>query len=200
MMGARSWILAFRKHSVYASLLVTPLLTPCCTFHLTGSPPKRLRLHMPSSDPSRAIRVRMQFTNAQRVEAEVNSRVLAPLNRLPTLADPTGSYYFNATEMAVTVIVSGRLPVTLIQRPVVAVSLRMDTTLDNFYESRFVANVAFLLRIDISRIRVVSIRRGSVIVDFQVQPDPALLAVRGMMRALVLLCACFLSGYDTTLA
>jgi hypothetical protein len=144
----------------------------------TGTPPKRLRLHMPAAADTTGIVMSVQYMNAQRIEVEFADRVRTTLTRMPTLADPTGSYLWNATTMTAWVVVRGGLPVTLIQRPVVAVTLTLDTSLDTFFEDRFVANVAFLLGIDASRIKIVSIRRGSVIINMQIGPDPTLQAVR----------------------
>lgn len=54
--------------------------------------------------------------------------------------------------------------------PVAAVTIRMDMTLKDFFADTFVANMATLLRISIDRIKITSVRAGSVIADVDISP------------------------------
>lgn len=57
----------------------------------------------------------------------------------------------------------------------VKVSIRMDSTIEDFYsndgEALFIDKIAAFLHIDPSRIRIVNVLKGSVIVDFEVVED-----------------------------
>jgi hypothetical protein len=55
--------------------------------------------------------------------------------------------------------------------PVVAVTMKMTMSLADFFSDSFIANMALLLSIDSSRIKIASVRQGSVIADFTVGPD-----------------------------
>jgi hypothetical protein len=54
--------------------------------------------------------------------------------------------------------------------PVVAVTIRMEMTLDQFFSDKFIVNIATLLGIPYERIAIANVRQGSVIVDFSILP------------------------------
>jgi hypothetical protein len=48
--------------------------------------------------------------------------------------------------------------------------MRLDMSLENFFSNTLVANLALLLSISVNRIKVASVRAGSVVVDFKISP------------------------------
>lgn len=48
--------------------------------------------------------------------------------------------------------------------------MKMQMDMADFFADRFVANMAFLLSISPQRIKIADVRRGSVIVDFDISP------------------------------
>ena len=61
-----------------------------------------------------------------------------------------------------------------------AVSAKLDMNFADFYEERYIENMANLLEIDPSRIKVVSVIPGSVVIDFIVLQDPKVLEASGI--------------------
>jgi hypothetical protein len=54
--------------------------------------------------------------------------------------------------------------------PMIQLTMTLQTTLANFFGPTLVSNLALLLNIPSSRIKIVSIREGSVIVETQILP------------------------------
>ena len=91
----------------------------------------------------------------------------------PTLADVAGAHLFNPQQRNLTVVLRGGINnhYKFVVTPQIAITIRMDMNLANFFSDTFVANIALLLQISISRIVIADVRSGSVIVDFGILPN-----------------------------
>ena len=94
------------------------------------------------------------------------------ITRMPTLYDPVGTNVRNpqSRNLTVTIRGGGNNVILLRQLPTIAVTIRMDMSVKDFFADTFVANVALLLNIAPSRIVIAAVRVGSVIVDFNIAP------------------------------
>jgi hypothetical protein len=105
----------------------------------------------------------------------------------PTFNDPAGTNQRDPQKRKLSVTIRGgkyRFYQFVIM-PVAAVTIKMDMPIASFYADTFIANLALLLNIASSRIKITSVRAGSVIADFEVSPSNTLanssLAVRGQI-------------------
>jgi hypothetical protein len=98
---------------------------------------------------------------------------IKPIYTTPTLADAGGTNARNPQSRNVTVTLRGGSQRYYMFRitPVVAVTIKMEMSLAQFFSNTFIANVATLLQIDKSRIKITDVREGSVIVDFNLEPS-----------------------------
>eukprot|EP00698_Gefionella_okellyi_P011072 TRINITY_DN2904_c0_g2_i1.p1 TRINITY_DN2904_c0_g2~~TRINITY_DN2904_c0_g2_i1.p1 ORF type:complete len:3969 (+),score=910.30 TRINITY_DN2904_c0_g2_i1:483-12389(+) len=142
---------------------------------MMGTNPQRLRLQLPYSAPATGIRMGIWYSNSQRLEVSYTGLIVPPfIANKPALTDMSGSNYYDHSTGTLWLTLRGDKPVTIITRFLVQVSLTLDTDLTSFFQENFINNIAFVLNIDRSRIRVVDIRPGSVIVNFQILNDPLL--------------------------
>jgi hypothetical protein len=95
--------------------------------------------------------------------------------RCPNATDIAGFNCRNPQNRTLTVAVRGGKNnfYRFVVIPVVAVTMRMEMTVEDFYSMRgtFIVNMAQLLRVSEERIKIVDVRRGSAIVDFNVMPE-----------------------------
>jgi len=150
----------------------------------TGSVPTTtntwyMRWDAPSASDSTVIE---QFiNNAQDVNVFVGPSMNGPFSFVPRLTDR----YPNITDLAGTNTRNPQkrtLYVTLrggaanrfykfMLVPEVAITMKMNININNFFVTNFVANVALLLNIPTRRIKIVDVRAGSVIVDFNIKAN-----------------------------
>ncbi|RYG70223.1 hypothetical protein EON64_00770, partial [archaeon] len=94
------------------------------------------------------------------------------ITRYPTMDDPAGTNMRDPQRRFLAVTIRGGSSryyrFNLI--PVAAVTIKMEMPLSQFFSNTFIANMAMLLRIDPSRIKITDVRQGSVIADFEVSP------------------------------
>jgi hypothetical protein len=138
--------------------------------------PLQTRLWLHSSDPSDAVLLSIFYTSPFKLELEIGGR-LAPrvesYEALELAANPAaGTYLFDPQLRLLTVVLRGNagpaVPYDLLTRPVVQLTIRMETDLEFFFGERVVENIALLLGIPPSSIRIVEVRRGSVIARFEI--------------------------------
>ena len=95
------------------------------------------------------------------------------LTRYPTLRDPAGYYVRDPQRriLAVTVRGGSNSFYRFRQAPSVSVTIRLSLDFATFAGNSFIANMATLLTVDISRIKIVSVTKGSTIVNFKTLPS-----------------------------
>ena len=85
-----------------------------------------------------------------------------------------GANIYDASNRTITFVLTNKDDCLLKIRTIdcIKVSLRMETTVEDFFkndgESTFIDKISAFLNLDLSRVRIVNIRSGSVIVDFVV--------------------------------
>ena len=95
------------------------------------------------------------------------------LDRYPTLADRAGSYVRDPQRrvLAVTIRGGNYSYYRFREAPSVAVTIRLSLDFATFAGDTFIANMAMLLSVDISRIKIVTVTKGSTIVNFKTLPS-----------------------------
>merc|ERR1712117_490286 len=103
---------------------------------------------------------------------------------IPALTEPNGANYFDPNSGHLYLIVKGPSTIEIKTQPIVVLKLGMTVPIENFFEENVVANLAGLLGIDPSNIRVTNIVRegstgrkkrpeGDVLgVEFEIGPPP----------------------------
>ena len=153
------------------------------TLGLTSTSPQNMALHLLNVDSasSQKIVVGVINTNPQRLDVYVEDMYVVPKNAmrdsetgnlmyferdpnnpdqyLPTLTDAAGTNFYDRDLRRLYVTLNGSR-LTIMTTPVIQVSLTLAVTVDDFFDSAMlVSNLAFLLGIDESRIRVVNVVR-----------------------------------------
>eukprot|EP01036_Dinobryon_divergens_P027890 gene27890-36744_t len=106
-------------------------------------------------------------------------------NRYPNLADPAGSNTRDPQSRIVVVVLRGGANrfYRFRQVPTVAVTMKLDLPFETFVGSTFIANMALLLGISRSRIKIASVRRGSTVIDFETSPNVTVAANKSSVAA-----------------
>merc|ERR1719350_974003 len=135
--------------------------------------------HLLYNEGGDALRAKMWFPKQQRLDIYVNGMFMNPNNLdfesesynllppggeyIPALTEPQGSNYFDPNTGHLYLIVKGPSTIEVKTQPIVVLKLGMTVPIENFFESNVVGNLAGLLGIDPSNIRVTNIvREGSV--------------------------------------
>ena len=147
------------------------------TVALTSTNPQNMALHLLNSNESQVIVVGIVYTNPQRLDVIYNGDYVVPNNAeqtsngnlrylqgspdmfTPSLSDSAGSNYYDRDLKRLYITIRGKMPYRIETTPVIQVSLTLEVTVDEFFGERLVQNLAFLLGIDQSRIRVVNVVR-----------------------------------------
>eukprot|EP00163_Fabomonas_tropica_P018886 TRINITY_DN3328_c0_g1_i3.p1 TRINITY_DN3328_c0_g1~~TRINITY_DN3328_c0_g1_i3.p1 ORF type:complete len:3589 (-),score=1271.65 TRINITY_DN3328_c0_g1_i3:183-10949(-) len=139
----------------------------------TGTIGKSMDFTMPGNDANEPVILKIWYSNPNRLVVRVGGQEVPALDRLPNLNDTThGASHFVHLKKTMYLLLRSTETVSVRTTPVISVSMRLDLTYDQFFEGDFVTNLALVLNIDANLIRVVNVRPGSVIVDFQVE-DPS---------------------------
>ncbi|XP_065902312.1 fibrocystin-L-like [Dysidea avara] len=139
-----------------------------------------MRFHLVYAEESDAIRIAFKYTNPQRLDIYYGDSYINPKNVeedengelvfkskdpslpydqfLPTLDDPAGSNFYERSLEQLYFILRGNTPITVRTAPVIQLAINLPpVTVDEFFEDNLVNNLATLLGIDKSRIRVVNV-------------------------------------------
>mmetsp|Transcript_16459 Transcript_16459/g.22492 ORF Transcript_16459/g.22492 Transcript_16459/m.22492 type:complete len:2653 (+) Transcript_16459:1-7959(+) len=94
-------------------------------------------------------------------------------DRYPNFADPAGSNTRDPQKRLVIMVLRGgsKQFYRFRQIPVVAVTMKLDLPFETFVGDTFIANMALLLGISRSRIKITDVRRGSTVVAFSTTPN-----------------------------
>lgn len=134
--------------------------------NFTGTPATFFRAWLPYADAASELTLELKYFDVlRRFTWTENTLRIEPLTQPPVLGDgnPHGSYYWNQSLSTLFVKMLGGQSVELRTERVVQVNMRLALTIDQFYADQFVANLASLLLIDPSRIRVAQAVPGSVV-------------------------------------
>merc|ERR1711962_967293 len=145
----------------------------------TSIPPQNFRIHFLYNDGGDAIRAKIWFPKQQRYDIYVNGQFMEPNNKdfnsadykllppddsfIPALTETQGANYFDPNTGHLYLIVKGPSNIDIKTQPIVVLKMGITVPIENFFEENVVGNLAGLLGIDPSNIRVTNIvREGSV--------------------------------------
>ena len=165
----------------------------------TSIPPQNFRIHMLHNTDGDAVRAKIWFPKQQRLDVYVDGMLVNPENRdfskedyallppdlnfVPSLEYAHGSNYFDPNTNHLYVIVKDGV-ISIKTQPVVILKLGMSVPEENFFEENVIENIAGLLGIDSSNIRITNIVRegttgkkratGDIItnIEFEIGPPP----------------------------
>ena len=124
---------------------------------------------------------KIKYTTPNSIQVKVKNNVIKPYpmstnTDLTTKTKECGANILNFKERTIEIVITAKdcIP-SLIVMDSLKVSLRLDTTVAEFYQNNgiatFMDKVAAFLGIDISRIKVVDVRAGSAIVEMLVDSN-----------------------------
>ena len=146
---------------------------------LSSTNPQNMRFHLLNAEESDAIRIAFVYTNPQRLDVYYGDTYVNPTNVrmengeivydpkdpnlpddqfIPTINDQAGANFYERSNKRLYFILRGNTPITIRTAPVIQLSLNLPPiTVDEFFEENLVFNLATLLGIDESRIRIVNV-------------------------------------------
>jgi hypothetical protein len=145
----------------------------------TGTIPNEFLLRWDAPSENDATVVQFFVSHSQAITVLVSNdpvngfRSVPKGTEYPTIYDPAGTNQRDPYNryLAVTLRGGAYRYYRFRMVPVAAVTIRMEMTLANFFADTFIANMATLLRITIDRIKITSVRSGSVIADVDISPS-----------------------------
>ena len=124
---------------------------------------------------------KIKYTTPNSIQVKVGKKIIKPFpvsSNVNLLKKTTicGANIFNSEKQTIEFVISNINCIPhLIVTDSVRVSLRLETTVDNFYKNNgvatFIDKIAAFLGIETSRIKIVDVRKGSAIVEFFIDSD-----------------------------
>ena len=146
---------------------------------LSSTNPQNMRFHLLNAEENDTIRIAFIYTNPQRLDVYYGDTYVHPTNVQiengetvynpkdpnlpddqfqPTINDQPGANFYERSDKRLYFILRGNTPITIRTAPVIQLSLNLaPVTVDAFFEENLVFNLATLLGIDQSRIRIVNV-------------------------------------------
>ena len=147
---------------------------------LSSTNPQNMRFHLLYAEENDTIRIAFLYTNPQRLDVYYGDTYVNPTNVevdgngeliyksrdlslpfdqfLPTLDDLAGSNFYERSVKRLYFILRGNTPITVRTAPVIQLAINLPPVIvDEFFEMNLISNLATLLGIDESRIRVVNV-------------------------------------------
>lgn len=172
------------------------LLRPGTVNHLyvpsTHPQVSRVHLFSPLATESLVLRMFVQRANSQEVwvnGVQVKENAASSATDFPTLADPAGTFLFDPQDKHITLTLrggyssgageagavggwGGGLATTydIVRLSSVQLSFKLAVDINSFYGENLVSNLATLLNIDPTRIKIVSVHAGSTNVAMEILP------------------------------
>ena len=141
---------------------------------LTSTTPSHVRFHLLNSDdePSNpgSVLINIWYKDTRRKDAYLNRNLVTPLNQgdndfrylgdeyIPNHSQPSGSNYYDYRKQTMHLLVKGSSPVSIKTADVVQLSFTLSVSLEQFFDPfQFLSNLAHVLNIDMSTIRIVNV-------------------------------------------
>jgi len=146
---------------------------------LFATQPKRMRWHFNSPYPEEKALVSLFIQDPMEFDVFFDGQRMESLGRTPTIADPPGSFAHDPQARRLKFVLGGGESaqpwLDIRQTPKVQLTLKLAVTVEEFFGERLVQNLATLLGIPASRIRVVGVQAGSVNVKVEIvdEAEPA---------------------------
>ncbi|CAL8088348.1 unnamed protein product [Calicophoron daubneyi] len=146
--------------------------------YFTSTPPQVLRLVIPQAESNYAVRIGLDYINSGRLDVYSDNNYVMPTNgeynskgqlltKAPTsganfmpdpLSNASGTNYYDETKEMLYVILKGSSVIEIRQVQVVKVSFQLPSmSVDQFFSSNVVQNLAQYLGVPASRIRIVNV-------------------------------------------
>jgi len=162
----------------------------------TSIPPQNFRIHLLYNDGGDAVRAKIWFPKQQRLDIYVSGMFMEPNNKdfsaseyallppddsfIPALTEANGANYFDPNSGHLYLIVKGPEIINIKTQPIVVLKIGIVVPIENFFEENVVGNLAGLLGIDPSNIRVTKIVREGSVSGRKKRADDGLGAVIGV--------------------
>jgi hypothetical protein len=130
----------------------------------SGTMTDHLQVSLPKARPADNIVVQIYYPSPGRLDVFARgSGQIAPSSSeaLVTAGAAHGTNYLNKMSKFLSVTVSGNMHLDIKQRAVVAVSMLLAVSVENFFAAGFIGTMAASLKINPDRIRVVSVVPGN---------------------------------------
>lgn len=132
--------------------------------HTASLLPGQLRLHWFASNPSDVFVLALFVRQPFRFQVNVGDTLGIDVQRRPTTFDPHGSFFFSAAERTLWITMRGGLPfqaVTVVRSSVIQLDFTFAISVDEFYGSSIVENLARLLGVAVGDIIVAGVQAAS---------------------------------------
>eukprot|EP00397_Hematodinium_sp_SG-2012_P000012 GEMP01000012.1.p1 GENE.GEMP01000012.1~~GEMP01000012.1.p1 ORF type:complete len:4962 (-),score=849.24 GEMP01000012.1:1054-15939(-) len=152
---------------------------------IVASMPKKSRLQWFGEEGDYVL-LTLKFTKSLQIRPYINGAYDKSLQRnvAPTVADVHGAHMQNPQAQEFVILLKGGGPSLFLQTvDVVQVTQTLDVPVAEFVADDFINNIALLLGISPDRIKVVDVRAGSTIVDFNIEEDPPVLSSEDLSDA-----------------
>lgn len=149
---------------------------------MTGTPPKKMRWRLDVQTKTSGIKVSVFNPGATSMALTINDEEVAynawdksiSANGVITGSKCGENRYVSSTNM-MEFYLTGECEIKLIPRDAIVTQIRMDFTLDGFFESggttAFIDRLCASLGIHWSTVKVVGVSEGSVIVNYEITPS-----------------------------
>ena len=143
------------------------------TIGLTSTNPQNTNFMLLHATDSQSLHVAYIYKNPQRLDVYVGSEYIIPTNGylqdgnlryrrgenfIPSLTGSHGTNYYDRTEEKLYIVIRGSTPVRVETTPVIQLGIDLPpVTVDEFFETNLIQNLAFLLGISPNRIRIVNV-------------------------------------------
>ena len=141
---------------------------------MSSTPPIGMRFFLLNADPDERILVVFPYTVRQRIEVRHDGNFIIPQNMyedkkgrlqyristnknefIPTIANHSGSNYFDTNTGLLYLIVGGSKPYNVTMKPIILLGMGVSVSVDDFYGKDVVSALATLLGVSQDRVRVV---------------------------------------------
>jgi len=177
--GPQDWSCCFgyacqKRISTFYTIVGTDMMYEV---HLTSVPPIHMRYHLKHNDGGKPVLLKIFFPKPQRIDIYVGDRFVSPNNidlsvedsfsmlpaddkYIPSLSSTiNGENYFDPTTSMLYLLLDGSEAVDYKIQPSVVTKIGATIDMDNFFEGDVAGNIAALLGIDPSNIRVTNVVR-----------------------------------------
>jgi len=144
--------------------------------NVTGTLPAQTRMHIGSNQANEGFVAAMFVRRPFRMKIYVGQTLVQPLTKpgvLPTASDPVGTNVFIPQANTLWITVRGTpnySPITVVRSAEVQLDLTLAMSVDEFYGSDVVKNLAILLNIHPDQIQVASVQAASTVVQLVILP------------------------------
>lgn len=153
------------------------------TIEYTGTPPGKQRFELKSGIEGTGIFIRLRYAEAGAYEVKIGNTVKAPTawntdigkNAPLTKKAGCGEFRWVGIKNFMEFFITPGCEVTIVPKKAVIANVRMEWTLTEFYAdggtSKFADRIASALGIHSSRIKVVAVYEGSVVVNYHIEAE-----------------------------